>query len=1087
MIDSKLIKDERLKPLFDKGSIIAWQVFILLIDDKKKSKKFYRIIYSWVIISSRKEISDEVFLSDFKKVNKKNDTTYSIAKLSVYNNAETIVKVINGLFKGNSICYSLNLNKIHSSKIKFDVNLNQSDYKVRPIIFNETNSLISRNFYEKASLNSPYQNVPSFSLVINNLDKNSLLQDNNIYFENWNNALILILKHLEDETTLPFSKSGCIRFGNIEFINTQCSNPYYINSVSFDNIKKQVEINNRKITSSHEVKVIIKPNNFTKNKKLIINCFLTNGGQVILDECREIIHEENSQLKTVFSSNEQIGQISISIWKQENDQFEIWYKHSSTLLRYISTSMGVVGASGKVKSEWLDKIEKSNRKIANEIRKVEDVSKSSYSEMLVGNTGLDPWVESDRNFYTLIEKLNPKKSDSCFFPKGWDEEDKTHGAISFLKWFKNVSDKAQHVVIQDPFFDTLGLEFLSRTTNSATKFTVLTCTQVMSLDDENDIDTDISEPNRAKRIKSFIENYPSLFNTLNLKVIDLRSTGGGDRNILHDRYILMFEKDELSKGFNLSNSIQGATKNHPLLVTSIPYDVLIPVNSYLNKTINNADSNVDVELIHLFDSTDAKLKNEKPEIVANQLLFNKLESLNKTENPLKKETFEKLLIENSNGKNRVSRFWSTFGYFLARTNHCYDILQSFENNLNDDALRGLREYLEASIKEDYPIGFSDYKDFRINSFQFLFHQDFKDSLDDCIQIGDNFRETFCFKNWGVHYGCKILIKSGFRQFIKLLEFIEKKYNQRKPNQNYSHTPLMKLSSITFNSFTKELFWYNGIELIKTSLKNNLNYIKPLNIAALMSLMISEKKSIKYEEFKTLVNDYCSKKEVLHVLSKFLSYVRIRRKSELEFYEKKIFSHVVETLSENFNKKDLDYIFLSFLNTYHPSIEKKFTENVLINLVERKKIDVNQVMNLWTNEFFKSLKSIKSHRDYSGLTDITGWAFCISDISSQKTFLNKIEKNIKAYKNEIQKPFKHVTILWMESFEGILIVRSLLILILLYNLENESKISPQNEEFLTTNIDFLIVLEENYQPSLYDGAIKKHSQSILKIYKTKIAC
>ena len=1087
MINTALTNDERLKPLFDKTSIIAWQVFILLIDDKKK--KVYKITYSWVIISSRRETSSEAFLSDFKKVHKENDIIYSIAKLSLYNSPKTIVKIINDLFNGKSLCESLDISQINFSKINFDLQLQtdkrKSIFKVRPIIFNETNTLISRNFYDKASLNSPYQNVPSFSLTINNLDKQSLFKnDKHQYFENWKRALMSILNHLEDETSLPFSKSGCIRLGNIEFINTQCSNEYYINHVSFNNIKREIEVNNRKIASSNEVEVIIKPNKHTENKQLIINCFLTNGGQVILDECKELVHEKDNEVKVVFSSKEQIGKISVSIWKKDKDNYQIWYKHPTVLLRYISSSIGMVGMAGKVKSEWLDVIAKSNKKTENDIREAEKISKSSYTTMSIGDNDLDPWVKTDREFYDLVDKINPKKSESRFFPKGWDDEDKKHGAISFLKWFKDISDKAQHVVIQDPFFDTLGLDFLSRTTKSATKFSILTCTQVNSFDDDIASDSDISEPNRAKRLKYFIRNYPSLFDSLNIKINDLRSTGGGDKNILHDRYILIFENGELSKGFHLSNSIQGATKNHPLLITSIPIDVLIQVDSHLNEIINNADNKKDIELIQLFNSENSRKKIEEPDEVANEELLDKLNSFKAIDKPLKSTTLKGLLKENSDSKKDISNFWSTIGYFFARTSQPQKTITSLEEYLNKQELVSLREYIESSISKTHPIGFSDYKDFRVNSFQFLFHQDFKTSLKDSIHIGEAFRETSCFQNWGIHYGCKILIEHGFDEFTKLLLFIEKKYKLRSPNQDYSNTSLMKLSSIVFNCFTERLFWHDDIEFIRNSLKIKLSYIKPLSIAALLSYMPSVKSKTEYDEFKNVINGNCTKTEILDILTNFLSYIRLRKKDKLEFYEENIFNHIFEVLSNNFNQRGLDYIFQNCLNIFHPSIEKKFTEKVLFNLVESKKIDSNHIMDLWSNEFFKNIENIKSHKDYSGLIDITGWAFCIGDINSKNTFLKQIEKRIKSYKNEIQKPFKHGTIKWGESFEAILLIRTVLIIALLYDLDNEAKI--KNRKLIINYIDDISILEDSYKPRIFDGKIKKYSQLMLKEYKTKIA-
>jgi hypothetical protein len=1112
----KYTDNERMLPLLEEKSIIAWQVFILQIEDKKNNKKVYKVIYSWIIISSMNKKLDEAYIGDFKKTYSENGITYSVAKLSVYNSPKKILEIINNLLSGKTLVESLCLSEINSAKIKFDLilfkDINNSRYKLRPIIFNETNTLIGRNFYDKTSLNSPYQNVPSFSLIINNLDKKSLFESDELnYFSNWKQALLPILRYLEDETTLPFSKSGCIRFGNIEFINTQCSNQYYVNNASFNNKKKEVEVNNRKVTSSNEVEVIIKSNQYTENKQIIINCYITNGGQVVLDECKELIHKKDTEVKVTFSSEEQMGEISVSIWKKELDMYQIWYKHPVVLLRYISTSIGVVGRMGEVKSEWLNVIENSNKKVEKEIRKIEKISKASYSKMSIGDNELDPWVKSDREFSEFVEKINPKKSESCFFPKGWNKEDEVHGAISFLKWFKDISDKANQVVIQDPFFDTLGLEFLSRTTNSETKFEVLTCTQVSSFDDDIENNSNISkqtvfkrmmnfitnnskytktsyfkddnlnilEPNRAKRLKKFIGNYPSLLESLNLRVNDLRSSGGGSKNILHDRYILIIEGGELKKGFHLSNSIQGATKNHPLLITSIPLDVLIQVESHLNKIITNPDEKKEVELIQLYNSEDCNKKIEKQEKIGNEELLKKLNNLNLIDEHLKVDDFKNLLKENSKNKDKLFKFWSTFGYFLANSNKEYEIITSIENHLSEEEHINLREYIEYSISAEYPIGFSDFKDFRMNSFQFLFNQDFKKSLNDSLIIGADFRETYGFKNWGVHYGCRILLSSSIYEFSRLIQFVEKECSLRNPNHDYSNTPLVKLSAIVFNCFARDLF-HNDIEFIRNSFKIKSSVIRPLIIAALFDKISSEKSKISYKEFKKLINFNCKKTEVLDVLSNFLSYVRLRRKDELEFFEEKIFSHIVEVLSNNFKKIELNYIFQNCMNIFHPSIEKKFTEEVLVKLIEVKKIDSNYILSLWSKELFSNIENVKSHRNYTGLLEVTGWAFYVSDIEHKNIFIKNIKNKIRGFQNEIQKPFKNGTIKWKESFEGIILIRTVLIVALLYDIDNKKEI----KELVVSYIDRISALEDSYKPQIYDAFIKQHSELMLDKYKEK---
>ena len=59
--------------------------------------------------------------------------------------------------------------------------------------------------------------------------------------------------------------------------------------------------------------------------------------------------------------------------------------------------------------------------------------------------------------------------------------------------------------------------------------------------------------------------------------------------MLHDRYFLIVDQDGLPvAGFNLSNSIQKANENYPLLITPIPPDVLLKVHKYASRLLTQA-------------------------------------------------------------------------------------------------------------------------------------------------------------------------------------------------------------------------------------------------------------------------------------------------------------------------------------------------------------------------------------------------------------------------------------------------------------------------------------------------------------------
>ena len=89
---------------------------------------------------------------------------------------------------------------------------------------------------------------------------------------------------------------------------------------------------------------------------------------------------------------------------------------------------------------------------------------------------------------------------------------------------------------------------------------------------------------------------------LEFYLLDLKSKAQGGRQLFHDRYILLTDASGVAyKGFHLSNSIQGATRNEPLLVTPIPKDILPDVLDYVEGLIDsNNPSKKQTEIVTLY-------------------------------------------------------------------------------------------------------------------------------------------------------------------------------------------------------------------------------------------------------------------------------------------------------------------------------------------------------------------------------------------------------------------------------------------------------------------------------------------------------
>lgn len=1079
-IDSEIKNDIRLSPLLDINSKLLFQVYILEIKNLSTSKKKYQIIYGWCIKTTRKELSEKVTCrSEFSRLFKTSLIEYSVNKLNIFNTSESIINIINNLLSGNSFVEAATKEGLQTNSIKFDLKLSINDLVIRPVIFNETNSLISRNPYEKNVLISPYKNVPSFSLIINNLNKEGILKDDvGDFHDQWELATLKLLNYLQEDTTLPFKTSSSARFGNIEFINTQCSNEFEVHNVWYECIKEEINYNNRKESCCKKVKVTIEPNNHTCNKKLLINCFLLNGEQVILDECKNIFHD-NERVSIEFESKEPIGKISISIWTEENGAYQIWYKNSSVLVREMHTSMGIVGMSGVVKSPWLDVIQSSNAKTKNQVTQAEKISRASYKTMTTGGYKLDPWVKSDRKFSSLVNQLSPEKSNAEFFSKGWDSIDDSYGAISFLEWFKRITDKAQKVVIQDPFYDTLGLEFLARTTNSETEFSILTCTQIVSFDDNDNTLAEESEPNRAKRIKSFIESNPTLFGNLNLNIYDLRSSGGGKNNIIHDRYLLIFEDNLLKTGFHFSNSIQGATKNHPLLITLIPKDVLKKIDHSINEIIEQTQTGTENKVIPLFqfDKKRDEISSSIDDIIADENIHELIKDKIPSEEQINEDVIKDIVYTNSFvRKENFSHSWSTFGYYLAHSNYADKIIEILEKIIDPNFVINLREYLEASMSSEYPLGFLNKSTSREHDFRYLFTEDFDKVLKESLRIEGYLHETSSYGNWGVHYGCKLLLKLNFNEYIKLIRFVQYEHS-KKVNADIVNSPLQKLSSKIFSNLFKRFFWYGNKEIITEAFNSEIEYIQVLGASSLIKNLLKKGSKIRYSEAKELIINNLETDKVLSVLMAFLFEIRFQKYHENSTHESQIFGVISRLLTNHFNQDRLTYLLNSLLPSSYPLVEKKITDLILMKLVEYEKISQNDIYHIWSTEFFRIIEECKSTNNYSGVIDLTGWSLQIVDDETKKSFIDRLIKIYKKSCNEIRTPFKKGSVSWNTSFEKLLLIRTVLSMAVLYESDNKSKHNDKMKKL----IEDIEILETEYQFNISYSKIYEFSKQISETY------
>lgn len=154
-----------LKPLLSTDARVMLQLFILEVVNAPKNR-VTEISYGWCIVSPRKDIFNQVTCSYPVGLWNENGKKSAISKINIYTTSQIALNIVTHLISGESLRNSLSKEKVESSGVTIDVSLPGADsgqVLIRPIIFNESNSPISRNLYEAFELRSPFKNVPSHS------------------------------------------------------------------------------------------------------------------------------------------------------------------------------------------------------------------------------------------------------------------------------------------------------------------------------------------------------------------------------------------------------------------------------------------------------------------------------------------------------------------------------------------------------------------------------------------------------------------------------------------------------------------------------------------------------------------------------------------------------------------------------------------------------------------------------------------------------------------------------------------------------------------------------------------------------------
>lgn len=443
----------------------------------------------------------------------------------------------------------------------------------RPVAY-----LLNRDAHERHSLASPHGGAGAFSASIVQTNKEALFR----LEEGYDMALTgAIVKHLNAETGLDFGHADTNRFGDLELLVFP----------ALDDLERPL-LSVDWSGAPRALVVRFDPSQVPHFGGFQFVLRITNDDQIIYAEVASAESTAEGAFEYRFAISDQMNGM---IDSTEIEIFGLRDKSSGagtlccrwrvSYVREIHLQGHMVGNhASPVKFDWLERTTKPSA--SERVKAALTIKQNNLGfTNRIGKREADPWVPVNRDLTSLFKRLHPPQSEGLFFPR-WGPSN-GEGRLQFTEWFKALLAKYQQhqVIIFDPYFETAGLGLLQLSAAPGASYLVF-----RSLPKKQSSDGEAALTESAAAVLQGFDNLMASCerNSQSLKRFNLRLYGLKPGR-LHDRYVLVVGSDGLPvAGFNLSNSLQLAAENHPLLVTPIPTDALLKVEQYKSALLEEA-------------------------------------------------------------------------------------------------------------------------------------------------------------------------------------------------------------------------------------------------------------------------------------------------------------------------------------------------------------------------------------------------------------------------------------------------------------------------------------------------------------------
>lgn len=405
-----------------------------------------------------------------------------------------------------------------------------------------------------------------------------------------------LLLHMTQETGLAFVGPDASRLGNVEWIAALGADEDGEPLIDVDFVREERRagddnVTERGVPSVRAVIARIDPLVAPVGTEVMVRCRLIN--EEVLDDQLQSATLTAQGVTLAFSAAEELSLVELTVWRRQGERFILAAERRVTVIRRAEIDMRMISASGTLRSKWLEAFDRE-RAVSTRAARMAAFQQGHSVRVSAGGYDLDPWhtVQSDAD--ALTESLFPPDSGARYFSREGQGE---APLLEFAEWLREFTADGGtgRLLIVDPYFGSFGLDLLSRAVRADVKYQVLTCTQLRT-EDGDDADTCMltnpsesqatenvgaAEPRRANELHQTLERLRPVIAGLDLEIFDLRKDGLGRSASFHDRFVLVYDReDELRAGFNLSNSLQGATRRYPLLALPIRRPILDEVATY---------------------------------------------------------------------------------------------------------------------------------------------------------------------------------------------------------------------------------------------------------------------------------------------------------------------------------------------------------------------------------------------------------------------------------------------------------------------------------------------------------------------------